>query len=73
MADPRHEQWAQTLVEFSVAVQPGQTVAISGGVAAEPLMRRALAIYRTNLGDNHPNTLVARKNYQRLQNAMNAS
>ena len=42
MADPRHEQWAQTLVNFSVAVQPGQTVAINGGVAAEPLMR---AIY----------------------------
>lgn len=42
MADPRHEQWAQTLVNFSVAVQPGQTVAINGGVAAEPLLR---AIY----------------------------
>ena len=43
MTDPRLEQWAQTLVNFSVAVQPGQTVAINGGVAAEPLMR---AIYR---------------------------
>jgi aminopeptidase len=42
MADPRLEQWAQTLVNFSVDVQPGQTVAITGGVAAEPLMR---AIY----------------------------
>jgi aminopeptidase len=37
------ERWARTLVEFSVKVKPGQTVAINGGVAAEPLMR---AVYK---------------------------
>ena len=43
MTDPRIERWAQTLVNYSVNVQPGQTVAITGGIAAEPLMR---SIYR---------------------------
>ncbi len=43
MADPRMEKWAQTLVNFSVDVQPGETVAINGGVAGEPLIR---ACYR---------------------------
>ena len=43
MSDPRFERWAQTLVNYSVKVQPGQTVAITGGIASEPLMR---AIYR---------------------------
>ncbi|MDP9366999.1 MAG: aminopeptidase, partial [Chloroflexota bacterium] len=43
MVDPRYEIWAKTLVGYSVEVQPGQTVAISGGTAAEPLLR---AIYR---------------------------
>ena len=43
MSDPRFERWAQTLVNYSVNVQPGQTVAITGGIAAEPLMR---SIYR---------------------------
>ena len=43
MSDPRLERWARTLVQFSVEVKPGQTVAINGGVAAEPLMR---AIYK---------------------------
>jgi aminopeptidase len=41
--DPRLESWATALVGFSVDVQPGQTVAIVGGVAAEPLLR---AVYR---------------------------
>jgi aminopeptidase len=41
--DPRMETWAKALVNFSVEVKPGQTVAINGGVAAEPLFR---AIYR---------------------------
>ncbi len=43
MADPRLETWAKTLVEYSAPVQPGQTVGITGGVAAEPLLRE---IYR---------------------------
>lgn len=43
MADPRLEAWARALVGFSVDVKAGQTVAITGGTAAEPLMR---AVYR---------------------------
>jgi aminopeptidase len=42
MTDPRIEKWAVVLTGYCVDVQPGQTVAISGGVAAEPLLR---AIY----------------------------
>jgi aminopeptidase len=37
------ETWAQALAGYSVEVQAGQTVAIVGGTAAEPLLR---AIYR---------------------------
>ena len=43
MDDPRMAAWAEVLVGYCVAVQPGPTVSISGGVAAEPLLR---AIYR---------------------------
>ena len=43
MPDPRMEKWAKALVNYSVTVEPGQTVAIVGGVAAEPLLR---AVYR---------------------------
>ncbi|MBA2521256.1 MAG: aminopeptidase [Chloroflexia bacterium] len=39
MADPRMTIWARTLVDFSVRVQPGDRVAITGGAAAEPLFR----------------------------------
>ena len=39
MTDPRFATWARALVEYSVAVEPGQAVAITGGVAAEPLLR----------------------------------
>ena len=46
MADPRLAAWAATLVDYSVAVRPGDQVAISGGVAGEPLLRE---IYRTVL------------------------
>jgi aminopeptidase len=42
MTDPRIARWAAVLTGYCVDVQPGQTVAISGGVAAEPLLR---AIY----------------------------
>jgi aminopeptidase len=41
--DPRIETWAEAMVGYSVEVKPGQTVAILGGVAAEPLLR---AIHR---------------------------
>jgi aminopeptidase len=41
--DPRMETWARALVGFSVDVQPGQTVAITSGIAGEPLLR---SIYR---------------------------
>ncbi|MCC6314704.1 MAG: aminopeptidase [Thermomicrobiales bacterium] len=38
MSDPRLRLWARTLVAYSVDVQPGQRVAITGGVAAAPLL-----------------------------------
>ena len=40
------ERWAETLVDYSVGVQRGDVVAITGGVAAEPLLR---AVYRAVL------------------------
>ena len=42
MTDPRIEKWADVLTGYCVDVEPGQTVAIGGGIAAEPLLR---AIY----------------------------
>lgn len=42
MTDPRIDKWAEVLTGYCVDVRPGQTVAIGGGVAAEPLLR---AIY----------------------------
>ena len=42
MIDPRLETWAKVLVGYSVEVKAGQTVAIGGDVAGEPLLR---AIY----------------------------
>lgn len=46
MQDPRIRRWAEVLVQYSVSVKPGQTVAIQGGVDAEPLLRE---IYRETL------------------------
>lgn len=43
MSDPRMETWARTLVTYSLAVQPGDTVAIQGGTAATPLLRAVYA------------------------------
>ncbi|HEV2067958.1 MAG TPA: aminopeptidase [Thermomicrobiales bacterium] len=43
MADPRMTKWAKALTGYSVEVQPGQTVAIAGGIAGAPLLRE---IYR---------------------------
>ena len=39
MADPRLEKWAKALTGYSVEVQPGQVVAITGHVPAAPLLR----------------------------------
>ena len=33
---------------------------------AEPLMRRALAIFVNRLGDDHPNSVVVRNNHRAL-------
>lgn len=41
--DPRIEKWAETIVDYSVEVKPGDVVGITGGIAAEPLLR---AIYK---------------------------
>lgn len=38
MPDPRMTTWAQTLTGYSVTITPGNTVAIMGHVAAEPLL-----------------------------------
>jgi aminopeptidase len=46
MSDPRMENWAAALVHYSVDVKAGQTVAILGTTAAEPLLR---AVYRAVL------------------------
>jgi aminopeptidase len=43
VTDPRIERWASVLTEYSVEVQPGDVVGVTGGAAAEPLLR---AIYR---------------------------
>lgn len=38
--------WARTMVDYSTGVRPGQTVAVAGTTAAEPLLR---AVYRAVL------------------------
>lgn len=47
MSTSRIDQWAETLVHYCVRALPGESVAIMGGVAAEPLMR---AVYRQVVG-----------------------
>jgi len=42
MADPRVEKLASVLVDYSVAVQPGDKVLIRGGTVAEPLLQAVL-------------------------------
>lgn len=39
MTDPRIEKLADVLVNYSVEIEPGDTVAINGGTAAAPLLR----------------------------------
>ena len=52
MADPRLVKWADVLVDYSVEVASGQTVAIQGGIAAAPLLDE---IYRATLArGGHP-------------------
>jgi aminopeptidase len=52
MADARIDTWGRVMVEYSTGVKPGDVVAISGGIAAEPLLR---AIYReVVLHGGHP-------------------
>ena len=46
MGESPFDRWADVLVDYSTEVTTGDQVAISGGVAAEPLLR---AIYRAAL------------------------
>ena len=39
MKDPRHEKLARLLTEYSVALKPGDVVAIQGDASTAPLMR----------------------------------
>ena len=41
-----YDRWARVLVEYSTGVRPGDRVFITGGVAAEPLIR---AVYRETI------------------------
>lgn len=43
MADPRIETWAKVMVQYSTGVQPGDIVGITGGIAAESLLRALAA------------------------------
>src|SRR5215218_5841486 len=43
MTNPMMQKWAETLVNFSAPVEPGNSVFISGGVEAEPLLRAVYA------------------------------
>src|SRR6478736_2655889 len=43
IAESMMDRWARVLVSYSIGTKPGDVVAISGGTAAEPLLR---AIYR---------------------------
>lgn len=56
MPDPRVEKLADLLVQYSVAVQPGQRIAIQGNALAEPLIR---AVYASVLkSGGHPFVLA---------------
>jgi aminopeptidase len=43
MTDPRVEKLADVLVNYSVAVQPGDKVLVQGSTLAEPLLRAVYA------------------------------
>ncbi|HMA37298.1 MAG TPA: aminopeptidase, partial [Chloroflexia bacterium] len=56
MADPRTATLAQILIHYSVAIQPGQTVAILGTPTAAPLIKE---LYRSILqAGGHPYALT---------------
>ena len=57
MTDPRLRTWAEALVGYSVVVNPGQTVAILGETAGEPLLRAIYAAVVARGG--HPVLLPA--------------
>src|SRR5579872_4107516 len=55
--DPRIERWARTLVGYCLSVQPGETVLINAGPAAEPLVHE---VYREVLrAGGHPIPRIA--------------
>jgi aminopeptidase len=55
VADPRMQTWAKALVNYSVQVKPGNSVMITGGAAAEPLLR---AVYKEVVAaGGHPTML----------------
>ncbi len=56
MADPRIEKLANLLVNYSVAVKPGDKVVIKGGALAEPLLK-AVYIEVLNAG-GYPFTMI---------------
>src|SRR5688500_19543930 len=43
MSNPMMKKWAEALVKFSAPVKPGDSVLITGGVQAEPLLRAVYA------------------------------
>ena len=55
MADPRVEKLADVLVNYSVAVKPGDKVFIEGGTLAEPLLKAVLV--KVLQAGGHPLTL----------------
>ncbi len=57
MRDPRVEKLAEVLVNYSVAVQPGQTVLVQGDILTEPLMQAVLV--KVLQAGGHPLTRVA--------------
>ncbi|MCC6312368.1 MAG: aminopeptidase [Thermomicrobiales bacterium] len=52
VSDPWLARWAATLVGYSVALRPGEVVAISGETAAEPLLREIARVALA--GGGHP-------------------
>ena len=57
MNDPRIEKLAKVLVEYSVAVQPGDKVLIQGSTLAEPLLKAVLV--QVLQAGGHPFTRVS--------------
>jgi len=57
MSDPRIDKLADVLVDYSVAVQPGDKVLVQGDVLAEPLLRAVYA--RVLQAGGHPMMMVS--------------